>query len=902
MAGAIEKKKNDTYDELVGSPATHIDARSSILADIALSREFAQTYLQALCNKFTSSSGSYSLHQICETLAQQRAICYGADSLKTQVQKFDLPAYETVNGALTLTEANTSFFGYVATTLDGKNTINLQTGAGTQTIDGNTFSTQVSDYYMVRSRVSGELETTSGNISAYTTPDGGDIVFGNAVAWGSSVAGEEEANTWNYHWARANVASVAIKNPSNNFKLNTLTLADHLTQGSNTDYTPVGPGFNQVFYLKRHVDAVNTFTLTGTTSVNSVSITGVSEVDLAKVKHGDVISGTGIPDDNVTILAVQTEKNTIRLTDSGTATAVGTVTLTVNSVPVGHAAHDIFCEVKVSAEGLVANTTWAPVGDDNGGGLSDQTADDLCVADTGDFKSLLSFFNPDSPNNDLTKGASASYASDGKEYGGTSYPDIANNIFFPSNQGTSKAFVLADVADKGITGTQPSPLQDKDIWCGRFVRFDFERADNAGNPAPEFRYFVDNAEKFFYELPSIKPYVCGTINVNAGPVSGTTLPHTMPNVAEPPIVITKTGLNQCVDAINDSTSIVIPTDGTIAGVTAVWKSGNPAAFNPIPADGNTTDLNPDEGAHSTTTGAWDAAPGQLNNAVVIVGSFYTIENNLIVKNDKTYTYTVSGDGTGSGDTWSTSEEIVKSYAQVTHNFVQRLMYNNGGSGTTSQNTNSKFIADTVNDLKDLKSFRDPITTGTAAPGVTGITDSAFDSYLTNLTSTSRNQWETSHDALNTYLDGQRTTLTQQGRKGDDNNNGVGTGNSKGAQINYVDTARGNWTANNTGIKAAAAKRVIEIDKRIGKPTRVGGGAGLKAFPTGRISEIPGSPATGEFVPYGRSIYNACNHLLGQHVDLLGGIIKDIESLGDLVDMVKTARNKYEIYSGRDTAY
>ena len=76
MAGAIEKKKNDTYDELASSPATHIDARSSILADIALSREFAQTYLQAICNKFTSTSGDYSLHQICQNLAEQRAICY----------------------------------------------------------------------------------------------------------------------------------------------------------------------------------------------------------------------------------------------------------------------------------------------------------------------------------------------------------------------------------------------------------------------------------------------------------------------------------------------------------------------------------------------------------------------------------------------------------------------------------------------------------------------------------------------------------------------------------------------------------------------------------------------------------------------------------------------------------
>ena len=123
MAGAIEKKKNETFDELEGSPTTHIDARSSILSEIALSREFAQTFLHALCKKFTSSSGDYSLSQICENLASQRAICYGARDLKDDYKKFTLPSYETVNGTLTLTEANTSFFGYVATTLDEKTTI-----------------------------------------------------------------------------------------------------------------------------------------------------------------------------------------------------------------------------------------------------------------------------------------------------------------------------------------------------------------------------------------------------------------------------------------------------------------------------------------------------------------------------------------------------------------------------------------------------------------------------------------------------------------------------------------------------------------------------------------------------------------------------------------------------------
>jgi len=43
-------------------------------------------------------------------------------------------------------------------------------------------------------------------------------------------------------------------------------------------------------------------------------------------------------------------------------------------------------------------------------------------------------------------------------------------------------------------------------------------------------------------------------------------------------------------------------------------------------------------------------------------------------------------------------------------------------------------------------------------------------------------------------------------------------------------------------------------------------------------------------------------LLGKDVDLLGGIIKDIEALGELTENVKTARNKYEIYSGRDKEY
>ena len=245
MAGAIEKKINETRQQLVDSPVTHIAARAAILSDIALSREFAHTFLQALCLGHTGgkaengASVTMNLHTICQVLAKQRMICYGAHTISTTFKKFSLPAYETVNGALTLTEANTSFFGYVAKDLTEQNTITLSNDTtANQTIDGNTFSTYVGNYYMVRSRVSGELETTSGNLSAYTTPDGGDIVFGNTIAWvvgtandpgGGDVSGELEANTWNYHWAKANVASVTIKGEDTVLELNTLTLEDHLT-------------------------------------------------------------------------------------------------------------------------------------------------------------------------------------------------------------------------------------------------------------------------------------------------------------------------------------------------------------------------------------------------------------------------------------------------------------------------------------------------------------------------------------------------------------------------------------------------------------------------------------------------------------------------------------------------
>jgi hypothetical protein len=880
MAGAIDKKKLKTKGELEDSPVMHIDARAAILSDIALSREFAHTFLQALCKGHTGGKNeagattTMSLGTVCESLAAQRLICYGAGSIKGSAQgirKFILPSYETVNGALTLTEANTSLFGYVATDLTETNTITLSnTTTANQTIDGNTFSTYVGNYYMIRSRVSGELETTSGNLSAYTTPDspGGDIVFGNAIAWGSSVSGEQAANTWNYHWAKANVASVAIKNSGGVLELNTLTLADHITQGSNTNYTPLGPGFNNKFYLRKHADSVNTFTITGTTTTDSVVVTAISAADILKIKYNDVISGTGISVPS-TIAAVQATDSQLRL--STAATANGTVTLSVDSVPLGHAAHDIFCQVEVSAEGLVANSTWTPVGDD-AGTYATGSEDDLCVANTTSFTGLLGFFDPANANvaaaggNHLSAGASSTYTSDGKEYDGTLYPDIEKNPLKPSNSGTTKTY---EVKSGEIIGTQPSGLGDKDIWSGRFVRFDKERA-NAAGALPEFRYVTDSAERFYY-APQANAAVAtmGSVTAIAG--------HSMPSTTEPRAVLPRTGLASVVTLIRADETLHASTNATSNWTVPV---DDVVHANGISGLGQDT---------ATSTSYW-----------------YRLSGGIIRKHSFVTSYTNSN---STFETVSNGLGAVVDYPIVS-NYIARKLTTDGSVA----NADVAFVTGVIDELQGTTAggakFRDPVMEGASTKHVTSASanDANFDTYICATTGT--NAVDTALASVKASLAAFYTAAEMAGRNtrldgGADN---VGTAVNC-ASFGSSDNVHGKWvtfSANCGTLVTTLDARIAEIDGRIGVPTYAysSGSASATAGnpPTVRVSAIPTSNATGGVVPYGKSLYNNINLLLGQDIDLLGGIIKDVEGLTDLVGLVKTARNKYEIYSGRDKEY
>jgi len=486
---------------------------------------------------------------------------------------------------------------------------------------------------------------------------------------------------------------VAIQNSGAVTELNTLTLTDHLTQGSNTDYTPVGPGFNDKFYLKRHTDSVNTFTITGTTTTSSDIITALSEADILKIKNDDVISGTGISG-APTITGVQSSKSLLRMSNS--ATANGTVTITVNSVPFGHAAHDIFCQVEVSAEGLVANSTWTPVGND-AGTYASASEDDLCVANTSQFIALLGFFNPGTAgSSDLIKGASAAYSSVGKEYGGTKVTDkgfaadIEVNPFKPANQGTTKALT---VKEGEMTGTQPDGFTDQDVYLGRFVAWMKDKTvaappDSAwpgGLPDPEYRYITDSAEKFFYMPARSATYVSGITTV-----AGESLPGVggAPAEVEPRATLPRTG-------ISTVTARVITVDST-----GSW-GGNTAA-NTVPADAAITYAGALSGSGQGPTSAGAGGVSGSGDRNATIGSFYKLEsNNFITLNHVHATIAITSNSTVTTYVLAYTNVLDGQFASY-YNFTRQHV-----SGT-SDTTDYAFVKAAATAITAVDNFRDPV--------------------------------------------------------------------------------------------------------------------------------------------------------------------------------------------------
>ena len=893
MAGAIDKKIIELKEELEASPSTHLSARTGILDSVALIREFSETRLNALCEAFTGGknesavSTDMSLHTVCQALAAQRLICHGASSIKGTAQgikKFNLPAYETVNGALSLTEPNTSFMGIKATDISETFNINLTTLAGTQTQGENTFSTDVRDYYLVRSRVTGELIDINDDITPYATPDQ-DTPFGNAVAWGDDVT--DEAGTWNADYAKVNIASTALQSEGLYSELTTMTLQDHLTQGSNSQYSTVGAAFGQKFYLKRHADHVNTFTITGTTTENSIEITEISDTDIAKIKYGDVISGTGIPDNNVTVAGVKTTDSKIRLSNTGIATTNGTVTLTVNSVPFGYQENDIFCQIEVVGEGLVINQNWRPVGDDAGDySTSDDSPHKLLNANTSQFVGLLGFFDPDNGSanatNDLTKGSRGDWVSEGKEYNETSYPYVELNAFYPAIAGTHKAY---EVDNSEIVGTQPSGLGEKDIPSGRYVRWDVKRADENGI-LPEHRYVTDSAEKFYYE-----PQANGAL---AAIGSGTSVAsHPMPNNEEPRATFPRTSLGSVVSLVRQDQTLAASTNGSQSIV-------------PVDQAIHTPSTNSSTGSIPSTQTSYTY---RVSDGVIKRGGYTTVYSGP--------THNVTGGTTNPTVGFESDGRVALSPVDYTivSNYVARKLTTNGSSA----NADVSFIEGVIDELQGTTAggakFRDPIMEGASTKHMTSASanDASFDTYICATTGT--HELDTALADIKSsvtafYSAAELTTNRTDGTFSGGVAFGSLSGQDVGTQQDFDNFSGQNghakWVTFSTAVGTLETNlnnRIAEIDARIGVPTRSGTRSTARGTPPAiYVSAVPSANTTGGYAPYGRAIYNSCNYLLGKDLKLMTELIQNVQGLSQLVGLVENARNKYEIYNGRDKEY
>lgn len=336
----------------------------------------------------------------------------------------------------------------------------------------------------------------------------------------------------------------------------------------------------------------------------------------------------------------------------------------------------------------------------------------------------------------------------------------------------------------------------------------------------------------------------------------------MPNVGEPPTALAKTGLSDTITRVQGAS---VTANGVVCSVSSTTD---------VPADDNTT---------LPATSGSSSAPsvGQF------IANYYTLGSDNLVYVNRIYYASVT---ITSGTNWTATIATATTTFPCTYNFAQKHIY----EASMSVNTDVQFINDSVGDLMDTISFRDPvIDVDTAQAGGSGISDNAFDTYIT-----ADELRVTDLPALQSALTTFRTDTDLTSRTGAGNG-----GSGLGDTVTFATTT---WTAYHTEaglLSTNCGKRVTEIDTRIGVPTRSGSRSTTRGVaPAIYVSAIPTANTTGGLVPYGRAIYNSCNNLLGKDLKMMTQLIQDIQSLASLVDLVKKARNKYEIFNGRAKEY
>ncbi len=344
--------------------------------------------------------------------------------------------------------------------------------------------------------------------------------------------------------------------------------------------------------------------------------------------------------------------------------------------------------------------------------------------------------------------------------------------------------------------------------------------------------------------------------------------------------------------------------------TGSW--GGNTATSTVPADAAITYAGSLSGSGTGPSSAGAGGVTGTTDRNASIGSFYKLEsNNFITLNHVHATIDVT---TGPASAGSPVTYVLVYTNVLDGPFASYYNFTRQHVSGTSDTTDYAFVKATATAITAVDDFRDPIITGahgTDGDGAGGISDANFDGKAADFTANTVVAEAALAQFVTDFGNSSRVAHPASGT-------GVlGSTLATGSAVNFASlTGSKNGVTGWEGVRTSCStlgtdcgRRVIEIDARIGVPTYANSTHASGTTPATRgnppcirVKTIPAANTTNGYVPYGREIYNNINLLLGQDVDLLGGIMKDIESLTDLVDLVKTARNKYEIYNGRPKEY
>jgi len=853
MTSQVEKIL-ETKEDIEALPQSLIDARLGIIGELEL-------FEDAFANLCAGVAASVDVPALALANAQIRANCLGASS--SDILKFNLGSPSDYAGVTSFTYPSLTGgaggnpkFGVLIRDKDLNYTISLSDTPGSTVssteADGtsNTYSNYIGDYYFVRSRETGKLIDLMANTTPYVNP-GVDMAFGNTVTFGDSVT--TEVGNWNEKFAYANIGSVEFNSTLDQF----VTLSHTLEQGSaEVDVSP--PKIGDFFGLKRFTHDFETFTITANTTLDLVTnITGntITTSDASKLVMGSELSSTAWTS-NLTVVAIDTDLNVVVLNDNVDKVYTN-LEITSKQIMPTREENTMFAIAQIVPEGMVPDSSWKPIGDDDGNyGGTNESFEDLTVMDKSAFETALSVFNPPTAKSsslDLFKSASTELVSSSSEIGQDTgdYSGNVLNPLFPAVQGARDSY------DDG--GLQPTGLGMKDIFAGRFVKYEEKRKDTTGALIGDYRYMIDFGAHFFY---LVSPFV-GAHNYTP---TVTTLPNTVTaRGTEPQATFTPqlqpamTNVANALDGATNSTTKVtstagyIGTGGTVPAVEG-WQGDNYSTYFSWGSASN-------PGNETNTTG------GGSCSGMSAVSPISIYERNPSSKLIEIHTFSAGcSSANATHSTHSTSYTINE--VDCLFNDVQHII---NGDEVTAANDYS-FAKGKIDTLDGLVSYRDPLLEvdgGGEYDAAKKTAAETFDTAVGNC----KQEFTDLESYHNEEIDNVTYIMTDANALRDDLN----TCNSE------------------------MSTRLTELNARIGNPTYSGGQSSNGTEPGIRVSALP-AKASGTLVPYGRTIYEAVNVALGDDIGLINEVVAEADSLQFKYKEVRDKRNEYDMLKGRSKYY